>query len=249
MSLLGLVRHMADVERRPVPGVMAGRTRRRTSPPTATPTETSMVQCPIERSSRRRGTFGGPRRRSRIGSWPGPRISTSPATATGNGRSHCARCRCTWWRSASGTAGRSTARTDRWQGGPVALDPGVQPSRAAPRPRGPAMPRAARIAMSSPARASSDVLGRGPVEPLLVAVEVAAATREASRSGAFGPASVIVGRCAAPGRSFDPEPTQAPRHLVGGCARSTAPFRRLRAPRARDRTCDRRLACVFASEV
>ena len=69
LSLLGLVRHMADVERSWFRRVMAGQD----APPRfysdAAPTVTSTVPRPTRSSSRRHGTPGARRSRSPSGSW------------------------------------------------------------------------------------------------------------------------------------------------------------------------------------
>src|SRR6266508_2993104 len=98
-------------------GCWPGRTRRRITTPTPTPTETSTAPCPTPRLSPRRGTPGGPRSRSRTGSWPRHPTSTSSGTIPGKGRCRCARCWCTWWRSTPGTTATPTCCASGSTGG------------------------------------------------------------------------------------------------------------------------------------
>ena len=80
MSLLGLVRHLAELERATFRVMMAGQDVPRRHAPTPTVTVTSTVQCPTLRWWRRHGTHGMRRWSSPRGSWPRPPVSTSPAT-------------------------------------------------------------------------------------------------------------------------------------------------------------------------
>lgn len=61
LSLLGLVRHMAEVERSWFRRRMAGQDAPPHSTPTPTPTDTSTALCRTPRLLRRRGKYGGPR--------------------------------------------------------------------------------------------------------------------------------------------------------------------------------------------
>ena len=80
MSLLGLVRHLAEVERATFRGLMAGQDGPGCSAPTPTVTVISTAPFPTPRWSRRRGTPGVRRWTSPRGSWPRRPASTSPAT-------------------------------------------------------------------------------------------------------------------------------------------------------------------------
>jgi hypothetical protein len=61
MSLLGLVRHLADVERGWFRRIMAGQVAPPTSGRQPSPMGTSRARCQSRPSSRRRGRCGGPR--------------------------------------------------------------------------------------------------------------------------------------------------------------------------------------------
>ena len=97
MSLLGLVRHLAEMERDSFRDVMAGQDAPRLFCSNTDVTGISTAPFPTRRWLRRRGTHGEQRWTSPSGSWPGHPVSTSPATiavalARGKGRSRCARC-------------------------------------------------------------------------------------------------------------------------------------------------------------
>ena len=77
LSLLGLVRHMAEVESVWFREGWRRTTRRRTSAPRPSQTVTSTEQCPTPGLSRRPGTCGAPRSRSRIGSAEAPDLDVT----------------------------------------------------------------------------------------------------------------------------------------------------------------------------
>jgi Protein of unknown function (DUF664) len=79
LSLLGLVRHLADVERGWFRGVMAGQDLPPHFSSAPTPTPTSTAHCPAPRWWLRHGTPGAPRPRSPTSSSPRRPASTSPA--------------------------------------------------------------------------------------------------------------------------------------------------------------------------
>jgi Protein of unknown function (DUF664) len=95
LSLLGLVRHMAEVERSWFRRVMAGQD----APPhfysDADPDGDFDGPRPTRRWSPRPGTPGGPRSPSPSGSWPTPRTWRSPASIGTAARCRCAGCWCT----------------------------------------------------------------------------------------------------------------------------------------------------------
>ena len=80
MSLLGLVRHLAEMERGAFRVMMAGQDVPRLFCSTPTVTVISMVLFPTPGWLRRRGTPGVRRWISPRGSWPRRPVSTSPAT-------------------------------------------------------------------------------------------------------------------------------------------------------------------------
>jgi hypothetical protein len=95
LSLLGLVRHMAEVERSWFRRVMAGQD----APPyfysDADPTGISTGPRPTRSWSLRPGRSGGPRSRSPSGSWLTLPTWRSPATIATAARCRCAGCWCT----------------------------------------------------------------------------------------------------------------------------------------------------------
>ena len=109
MSLLGLVRHMAEVERGWFRRRMAGARRAQALPDRGGPGR--RLRRRGRRPGRRRGGAGarGARRS------PSPRRTSSDATDLGTvaaprtaSRSRCARCSCTWSRSTPGTTATPT---------------------------------------------------------------------------------------------------------------------------------------------
>ena len=106
MSLLGLVRHLAEEERH-LRRVMAGGARRSFTAPTRTVTATGTAQSPTRQSSRTPGGGGGPRSSSLTSSWPelptlAPETSASPTSAPTVRTCSFAT---SWWRRSQSTRG------------------------------------------------------------------------------------------------------------------------------------------------